>query len=120
MGKRILVIDDEEGIAQVLKRYLASRGYNVDAEYCAEGALRRLSSETFDAIFLDVNLPGMNGMQALEKIESCTAAPVFIISGYADEELQKDMLLLGARGFLLKPLDLPAVARQLEGLVWQK
>jgi DNA-binding NtrC family response regulator len=116
MTLRVLIVDDEAGIREVLTRYLQARGYQVEAEGSAESALLRLVQDRFDAVLLDIGLPGLSGLRALPAITEEQRAAVFLMTGHADSELEKDAKLLGARGLFPKPLDLSAVEQALAQL----
>lgn len=113
MPLRVLIVDDEAGIREVLARYLEGRGFSTAAEADAEAALLRLLKEPFDAVLLDIGLPGLSGLKALPAIIEEKHAAVFLMTGHADSELEKDAKLLGARALFPKPLDLDAVAQAL-------
>ncbi|HAM36147.1 MAG TPA: response regulator [Elusimicrobia bacterium] len=104
--KKVLVIDDEAVIVEVLCRHLARIGYEASGAGSAEEALTFLDRDTADVILLDNVLPGMTGLKALAEIRSRSSAPVIIMTGHCDDELRKDAFLLGASGLLSKPHDL--------------
>lgn len=120
MSYAVLVVEDDQLNQDVLKRFLAARGFAVACAASAEDAIVLLGGREFDAILLDNVLPGMTGLQALGDILSRSAAPVLVMTGHADEELKKDALLLGARAFLYKPFDFDLLARMLEEFIGQK
>ncbi|MDD5657448.1 MAG: response regulator [Elusimicrobia bacterium] len=116
-GARVLIVDDELCVRDILRRQLESRGYSTAAAGSAEDALARLGAERFDLILLDNNLPGMTGLKALAGIRRATAAPVLIVSGHCDDELARDAKLLGARGIVPKPVDMRQLAALLAELL---
>jgi DNA-binding response OmpR family regulator len=83
----------------------------------AYGALKIASGGNFDAILLDNSLPGMMGITALPLLAEITKAPVILITGYPNEETYKDALLLGAKGFMAKPIDPDELSAQIRGLI---
>jgi DNA-binding response OmpR family regulator len=105
MPPRILIVDDEPLVREVLRRHLERKGCGVEEEEDAEGALGRLANETFDLILLDNNLPGMMGLTALAQIKDHCKTPILIMSGHCDEDMAKDAGLLGASGAISKPID---------------
>ncbi|MEK7992326.1 MAG: response regulator transcription factor [Planctomycetota bacterium] len=117
---RVLVIDDEASVRQVIERYLAAQGFSVVSLGDAETALKLLATEKFDAILLDNNLPGIMGIAALARIVGLTKAPVIAITGFPDEETRKDLLLIGARAFMAKPLDMEEVVAKIRELTGKK
>jgi len=107
---RILVIDDEPSIGEVLGDILRDDGYEVFlAEDGLEG-LRVLKTEPVDVVFLDVWLPGKGGIDVLEEIKSgWPDVEVVIISGHATVETAVKAIKLGAYDYLEKPLDMGRV-----------
>ena len=107
MQERILIVDDEAGVRSSLKGILEDEGYRVDTDSSAEGALRRLSREQYDLVLLDIWLPNMDGMKALEKMrDEELDTPVIMISGHGTIESAVKAIQLGAYNFVEKPLSL--------------
>ncbi len=103
----ILIVDDEEGIRQSLKGVLEDEGYKVAAVGSGENCLDTLRRRSFDVILLDIWLPGMDGLETLEKIREAEDAPeIIIISGHGTIETAVRATKLGAFDFLEKPLSL--------------
>ncbi|MGE5205568.1 MAG: sigma-54-dependent transcriptional regulator [Chlamydiota bacterium] len=103
----ILIVDDEEGIRQSLKGVLEDEGYKVAAVESGESCLDTLRRRSFDVILLDIWLPGMDGLETLEKIREAEDAPeIIIISGHGTIETAVRATKLGAFDFLEKPLSL--------------
>ena len=113
---RLLVVDDEEPNREILTRLLEQRGHHVTCAGSAEDAGALLRHERFDLVLLDHVLPGVTGAQALREFLPLTKAPIYVMSGYIDEDFRKDALLLGAAGFLPKPLDFAVVDVILQAL----
>lgn len=104
-GLEVLVVEDEGSVGRVMSGVLAREGHRVLVAASAEEAIDYAQGIDFDVIFTDIALPGMTGLQAIGEFKKRSEAPVIIMTGYADEDIQKDALLLGAAGFLEKPLD---------------
>ncbi|HYY70022.1 MAG TPA: sigma-54 dependent transcriptional regulator [Terriglobales bacterium] len=103
----ILIVDDEPGIRQSLKGVLEDEGYKTVAVESGEACLAALDKLSFDAVLLDVWLPGMDGLEALEKIKQAEDGPeVIMISGHGTIETAVRATKLGAFDFLEKPLSL--------------
>lgn len=113
---KVLVVDDERANLEILLRCLAQKGHTGAGAESAEEAARALSAGTFDLVLLDHVLPGQTGMQALPRLKSLTRAPIHIMSGYSDDDTRRDAELLGAAGFLPKPIELEALAALLDSL----
>lgn len=110
----VLVVDDEKPSVEIIARYLGAKGHRVAGAGSAEEAARLLRGGAFDFVLLDVVLPGRTGLQALAELRGLTRAPIHVMSG--DDAARQDALLLGARGFLAKPLDLAELAAEIEAL----
>ncbi len=105
--ERILIVDDEAGVRSSLQGILKDEGYRVDTDASAEGALSRLAHDEYDLVLLDIWLPNMDGMEALEKMrDEDLDTPVIMISGHATIESAVKAIQLGAYNFVEKPLSL--------------
>jgi two-component system, NtrC family, nitrogen regulation response regulator NtrX len=103
----ILIVDDESGIRESLTGILEDEGYKASASPSAEDCLDLLRKSSFDVILLDVWLPGMDGLEALEKIRALDDPPeVIMISGHGTIETAVRATKLGAYDFAEKPLSL--------------
>ncbi|MDR2394287.1 MAG: sigma-54 dependent transcriptional regulator [Treponema sp.] len=106
----ILIIDDEPGIRSTLASILEDEGYRVHALADAVQGLECISREPIDLVLLDVLLPRMGGMEALEKIRNkWPDIEVVVISGHANVDMAVRAVKLGAFDFLEKPLSLDRV-----------
>lgn len=107
MKYSILIVDDEAGIRESLSAVLRDEGYEVEAAETAESALKILALKKIDLVLLDVWLPGMDGLAALEKIQSQADPPaVVMISGHGTIETAVRATRLGAYDFIEKPLSI--------------
>ncbi|HVH86772.1 MAG TPA: sigma-54 dependent transcriptional regulator [Terriglobales bacterium] len=103
----ILVVDDEAEIRKSLRGVLEEEGYKVSVAESGETCLDILQTKSFDVILLDIWLPGIDGLETLEKIKEREDAPeVIIISGHGTIETAVKATKLGAFDFLEKPLSL--------------
>ena len=103
----ILIVDDEEGIRQSLRGVLEDEGYHPALAESGEACLDLLAKRTFDLVLLDIWLPGIDGMEVLERIKQAENAPeVIMISGHGTIETAVRATKLGAFDFLEKPLSL--------------
>ena len=103
----ILIVDDEPGIRQSLKGVLEDEGYKALAVESGEACLEAIANRSFEVVLLDIWLPGIDGLEALEKIKQADDAPeVIIISGHGTIETAVRATKLGAFDFLEKPLSL--------------
>jgi two-component system, NtrC family, nitrogen regulation response regulator NtrX len=118
---RILIVDDEEGIRESLASILRDERYTVETVPSAEEALERIGKADFQVVLLDVWLPGMDGMEALSRIQAAPRAPsVIMISGHASIETAVRATKLGAFDFIEKPLTLEKVTVLVRNAVQQR
>lgn len=100
----ILVIDDERGIREGCRRALTPLDYSLDVAETAVAGLRKLREGSFDLVLLDLMMPGMSGMEALDRIHEIDADTVIIIiTGYATVEAAVKTIKRGAYDFISKP-----------------
>ena len=112
MSTAILVVEDEPRMQEVLTEALRFEGYNVAASSTGEDALSRLEAEEFDIIITDISLPGLSGIEVLERARVLNpVAAVILITGYATVDTAIQALQKGAAEFLRKPLDLGELTR---------
>jgi DNA-binding response OmpR family regulator len=106
MGLKILLVDDEPDIIEVIQDRLEAYGFTVITAGTGLEALKKLSVETFDGVFLDVKMPEMGGIEALEEIRKRdTKTPVIIITSSSSREAAIEALAKGASEYLLKPFE---------------
>lgn len=104
---RIMVVDDMADIRDLLREYLTSEGYTVEALDNATDALSRLPEFRPHLILLDILMPGLSGLAALRQIrERDHEVGVIMVTGFAEDELASQSLSLGAFDFVTKPIDL--------------
>jgi two-component system nitrogen regulation response regulator NtrX len=109
-SSRILIVDDEAGIRESLTSILRDEHYVVEAVPSAEQALERIAGGDLQVILLDIWLPGMDGLEALSRIQSIPGAPaVIMISGHGSIETAVRATKLGAFDFIEKPLSLEKI-----------
>jgi len=107
MKERILIVDDEAGVRSALSGVLRDEGYTVEAVESGEACLDRVIRTPFDAIVLDIWLPGMDGLATLARLqERRIDAPVVMISGHGNIESAVRAIKMGAFDFVEKPLSL--------------
>ncbi len=109
----ILVIDDEQGIREVLSDILVDEGYRVLSAADGYQGLEMLKTEPVDLVFLDIWLPGIGGIEVLQKIkDEFPGIEVVVISGHANIEMAVRAVKLGAYDLLEKPLSMDRILLQ--------
>lgn len=110
MGKKILVVDDEKNIVDILKLNLQKEGYTVIEAYDGAEALEKAfpadSAERPDLILLDVMLPEMNGFEVCRKIRDNSSVPILMITAREDEVDKVLGLEIGADDYVTKPFSM--------------
>jgi two-component system, NtrC family, response regulator HydG len=113
----LLVVDDDRDFAESLADVLRSDGHWVDTVYSGEEAIARFPQRRYDLTFMDVKLPGRNGVESLLELRKLQPdAQVYMMTGFSMEHLVERALSEGARGVLHKPLDLDRVLLMLKEL----
>ena len=106
MGLKILLVDDEPDIIEVIQDRLEAYGFTVITAGTGLEALKKLSMEKFDGVFLDVKMPGMSGMEVLAEIrKKNTKLPVIIITSSSSREAAIEAIARGASEYILKPFE---------------
>lgn len=104
---KILIVDDERAIRNSLGEILADEGYVVDSAEDGAVALQKVEKEKYDLIFCDIKMPGMDGVEVLDKLMSMGLdTAVVMISGHGDIQTAVECIKKGAFDFVQKPLDL--------------
>ena len=101
-GTRVLVIDDERELCALIADYLQPFGYDVTAEYDGLKGVERALAEKFDAVILDVMLPGIDGFEALMRIRARSQVPILMLTARGDETDRIVGLEMGADDYLPK------------------
>lgn len=126
MVKKILVVDDEHDVQMLFQQRFRSEIRSGEFQFVfafsGEEAVKYLDAHNQEAVLIlsDINMPGMSGLQLLEKIKTAPYAPppvVMMITAYGDEENYSTAKRLGADDFLTKPVDFVALKEKLKTLV---
>jgi two-component system, NtrC family, nitrogen regulation response regulator NtrX len=117
----LLVVDDEAGIRESLSSILADEGYHVESASSAEEALERASGGDIEVVLLDVWLPGIDGLEALSRLQASPRPPaVIMISGHGTIETAVRATKLGAFDFIEKPLSLEKIIVLVRNAIQQR
>lgn len=104
MKETILVVDDEEISRFVLREALGKRGYGVEVAPDAETALKLVNKQSFDLILLDIQLPGLSGIEAISKFKEIDPTLIIImITAFGSKEMALDAMKRGAYDYFVKP-----------------
>ena len=103
---KILIIDDEAPIRRVLREILENESYQVDDASTGMEALQHIKEQDFDAVFCDIKMPEMDGIETLEAIRKESDVPVIMLSGHGTIETAVEAIKKGAFDFIPKPPDL--------------
>jgi len=102
---QVLVIDDDAVVGRSFDRVLSEKGYQVSTALNGEQALETMENKEFDVVFTDIKMPGMDGLEVTERIKArCPWTPVVVITGYGTQANEVRASVLGANGFVRKPL----------------
>ena len=107
---RVLVVDDEASIRDLLAKTLALAEYDVDTAADASTALTRVRATEYDLLIADLRMPGMDGLTLIRQVKKIRAElPVIIITGFSSEASAIEAVNLGVAGYLRKPFRVPEV-----------
>jgi CheY-like chemotaxis protein len=104
--KRVLVVDDEPELAEVVREYLRDR-YEVEVANSGPAALAAFHRQRPDAVFLDINMPGPSGVEVLKELRKTDASvPVIMVTVNTEVAIVQECLRQGAFAYVPKPFDL--------------
>jgi DNA-binding response OmpR family regulator len=116
-GARLLVVDDDPNNRDILVRRLKKHGFQVDTAPDGIEGLRKIESGAFDLVVLDVMMPGMTGLEVLERVRrnrSMSELPIILATALDSSKDAVEGLELGANDYVTKPLDFPVVIARIE------
>lgn len=120
MKKRILIVDDEEHIQELISYHLDSKGYGYLAVGDGSSALEALQEQHFDLVLLDVMLPGMDGTEVIKKIrtiDNLKSIPVIMLTALGEESDKVIGLELGADDYITKPFSTRELLARIKALL---
>ncbi|MBI2162101.1 MAG: response regulator, partial [Candidatus Rokubacteria bacterium] len=110
MIARILIADDEDSLRWVLEKGLTQAGYDVASVKDGPSTIRAFEAEPFDLVFLDVRMPGMDGLAALARLREIRPdATVIVMTAHGTMDTAIQAMQRGAYDYLAKPFDLDEV-----------
>jgi DNA-binding response OmpR family regulator len=115
MALKVLVVDDEEDIVEIIQDRLEAYGFSVVTAGTGVEALKKLSVEKFDGVFLDVKMPEMGGIETLEEIrKGDQKIPIIIITSSSTREAAIEAMAKGASEYVLKPFEWEELKAKIE------
>ncbi len=103
---RILIIEDDVNINEMLQEAFEKKGYEVVSAYSGTEGILRIEKETYQMVILDLMLPGMDGQQVLKNIREKSNVPVIVLSAKDELDTKVDLLMSGASDYMTKPFEL--------------
>ncbi len=114
MDANVLLVDDEEQFLEVLSERLETRGLKVNSVTSGEDAITQVEDKNFDAIVVDLAMPGINGIETMKRIkEKRPDLEIIILTGHATVKTGIEAMKLGAEDFLEKPVDLSVLLEKI-------
>jgi len=117
---KLLLIDDDEALCELLAEYLTSEGFVVESVHTGPEGIARATSGDWDAIILDVMLPGMNGFDVLKQIQKQIRSPVLMLTARGEDTDTVLGLELGADDYVAKPCSPRVLVARLRNLLRRK
>ncbi|CAN5559653.1 response regulator transcription factor [soil metagenome] len=116
-GSRVLVVDDEPTVRDVVVQYLRRDGHDVTEAGDGEQALELLASQMPDLVVLDLMLPGVDGLEILRRLRLTSDVPVIMLTALAEERDRVAGLELGADDYVVKPFSPRELAARVNGVL---
>ena len=101
-GTRVLIIDDDRKLCRLIRDYFSPMGYSVESVHTGPEGVERATAETWQAVILDLMLPGMDGFEVLKRIRARSEVPVLMLTARGDEADRIVGLEIGADDYLPK------------------
>jgi len=115
MNAKVLIVDDEKEFLEVMEARLSARGMKVATSMSAKEALAKIEKKPFDAIIMDFQMPGMDGIEALKTIkEKKPELQIILLTGHASVKRGVEAMKEGALDFLEKPADLDELTERIK------
>ncbi len=115
MSEKVLLVDDEEEFLEIMAERMRARDMDVTTTDSAAKAISMIEKKDFDAIVMDFQMPGMDGMEALKAIkDKRPEQQIILLTGYATVEKTVDAMKVGATDFLEKPADIDLLSKKIK------
>lgn len=116
-GARLLLVDDDRKLCRLLKAYLEPFGYHVATMHTGTEGLARALAEPYDAVILDVMLPGLNGFDLLKRLREKSSVPVLMLTGLGEESDRVAGLEIGADDYVPKTFSTRELLARLRAVI---
>ena len=113
---RLLIAEDEKKLRKLVKDFFELKGYEVAEAGNGSEAVDALQGQKFDLIFLDIMMPGKDGLEACEKLRTYTDAPIIFLTALYDEETKLKGYACGADDYVTKPFSLDVLYAKAEAI----
>ena len=121
MAEKVLLVDDEQDFLETLAERMRTRGMNVSTTTSATDAVKMAEAESYDAVVLDLKMPGMDGLEVLSAIKQRNPdIQVILLTGHATLEKGIEAMKLGAMDFIEKPADIQVLTEKIRQAQSQK
>ena len=114
---RILVVDDDVELCELVQQYLGSQGFRVDAVHDGTTGVAESLSDSYDLVILDVMLPGIRGFEALRQIRAKSAIPVVMLTAHGEDVDRIVGLEIGADDYMPKPFNPRELAARIHAVL---
>ncbi|MFH1283891.1 MAG: response regulator transcription factor [bacterium] len=119
---KILVVDDDINVQEMLKESLQEYGYSVSTESSAINALNIAEKVPFDLFIIDVMMPDIDGIslcKSVRNMKSCERIPIIMLTALSDSETMEDAMMCGAVDYVVKPFDIEALKEKIKFAIHQ-
>ncbi len=115
MNARVLIVDDEKEFLEAMGERISARGMDVSTSMSAREALEKIEQESFDAIIMDFQMPGMDGIEALKAIKAKKPElQIILLTGHASVKKGVEAMKEGALDYIEKPADMDEITQKIK------
>jgi two-component system KDP operon response regulator KdpE len=110
---RILFVDDDPQIRRMMRTILAAEGYEITDTWSGATAVEKLRSGKYDLVLLDINMPGINGIETCRMMRAVSNLPIVMLTVRKGEKDKADAFAAGADDYVVKPFNTPVLLAQI-------
>ena len=115
MNARVLIVDDEKEFLEAMGERISARGMDVSTSISAKEALEKIEKESFDAIIMDFQMPGMDGIEAMKAIKAKKPElQIILLTGHASVKKGVEAMKEGALDYIEKPVDMNEITQKIK------